>query len=246
MSDELKPCPFCGGLAEIVEIDEGENAGGSCVCCTTCLASSKVEFGFKENFISNWNRRVQTIAPDAVARLWHAARLGLDMARANDLTNTAEMIMEAMNAVECPCKGSDEMCPCQNRRPAPDAVAPLVEAALRELVDELRLIGCHANGDARCTCGIGQDAADTITAQAEENRRLREALRPFAKAGELFPEAPGSVEFDQAIYKPAAGEEWLAAKAAAAAAPAENGRQRDAFLRLVSEAPVLSSSGGKA
>ena len=129
MSDELKPCPFCGGMAEIVEIDEGENAGGSCVCCTTCLASSKVEFGFKENFISNWNRRVQTLAPDAVARLWHAARLGLDMARANDLTKTAETIMEAMNAVECTCNGSDEMCPCQNRRPAPDAVARLVEAA---------------------------------------------------------------------------------------------------------------------
>lgn len=73
MSDELKPCPFCGGLAEIVEIDEGENAGGSCVCCSTCLASSNVEFGFKENFISNWNRRVQTLAPDAVARLIEAA-----------------------------------------------------------------------------------------------------------------------------------------------------------------------------
>ncbi len=74
MSDELKPCPFCGGMAEIVEIDEGENAGGSCVCCTTCLASSKVEFGFKENFISNWNRRVQTLAPDAVARLVEAVQ----------------------------------------------------------------------------------------------------------------------------------------------------------------------------
>ena len=64
----------------------------------------------------------------------------------------------------------------------------------------------------------------------------------------------------------AAGEEWLSAeeaKAAAAAAAeeaawpaveakaawpaaAENGRQRDAFLRLVSEAPVLSFIGGKA
>ena len=73
MSDELKPCPLCGGLAEIVEIDEGENAGGSCVCCTTCLASSNVDFGFKENFISNWNRRVQTLAPDAVSRLVGAA-----------------------------------------------------------------------------------------------------------------------------------------------------------------------------
>ena len=69
MSDELKPCPFCGGMAEIVEIDEGENAGGSCVCCTKCLASSNVEFGFKENFFSNWNRRVQTPVSDAVARL---------------------------------------------------------------------------------------------------------------------------------------------------------------------------------
>ena len=38
----------------------------------------------------------------------------------------------------------------------------------RELVDELRLIGCHANGDARCTCGIGQEAADTITALAHQ------------------------------------------------------------------------------
>ena len=149
MSDELKPCPFCGGMAEIVEIDEGENAGGSCVCCTTCLASSKVEFGFKENFISNWNRRVQTLAPDAVARLWHAARLGLDMARANDLTKTAETIMEAMNAVECPCKGSDEMCPCQNRRPAPDAVARLVEA-VQFARNRLEVIASDAwNGDAR-------------------------------------------------------------------------------------------------
>ena len=146
---ELKPCPFCGGMAEIVEIDEGENAGGSCVCCTTCLASSNVEFGFKENFISNWNRRVQTLAPDAVARLWHAARLGLDMARANDLTKTAETIMEAMNAVECPCKGSDEMCPCQNRRPAPDAVARLVEA-VQFARNRLEVIASDAwNGNAR-------------------------------------------------------------------------------------------------
>lgn len=46
----------------------------------------------------------------------------------------------------------------------------------RELVDELRLIGCHANGDARCTCGIGQDAADTITALSERCSALEEAL----------------------------------------------------------------------
>jgi Lar family restriction alleviation protein len=56
-SPDLLPCPFCGGKAEIVEIEEGENAGGSCVCCSRCMASGNVEFGFKENFVSNWNRR---------------------------------------------------------------------------------------------------------------------------------------------------------------------------------------------
>ena len=56
----------------------------------------------------------------------------------------------------------------------------------RELVDELRLIGCHANGDARCTCVIGQEAADALEAQAEENRRLREAMALLTvRAGSL-------------------------------------------------------------
>lgn len=73
--DGILPCPFCGSPAEITEIDEGENAGGSCVCCTKCLASGNVEFGFKENFVSIWNRRVQAPAPapDAVARLVETA-----------------------------------------------------------------------------------------------------------------------------------------------------------------------------
>lgn len=55
--DVLSPCPFCGAPAEIVHIDGGELAGGSCVTCTKCLACSNVEFEFKENFVSNWNRR---------------------------------------------------------------------------------------------------------------------------------------------------------------------------------------------
>jgi len=63
----LAPCPFCGGVAEIVHIEEGENAGGSCVCCTQCLASGNVEFEFKENFVSNWNRRapLSAVGPKA-------------------------------------------------------------------------------------------------------------------------------------------------------------------------------------
>lgn len=55
----LLPCPFCGNAAQIVNIEEGENAGGSCVECTHCQASSNVEFEFKENFVNNWNRRVR-------------------------------------------------------------------------------------------------------------------------------------------------------------------------------------------
>ena len=54
---ELKPCPFCGGEAEIIHLDDDDNAGGSCVCCTKCQASGNVEFGRKENFVENWNRR---------------------------------------------------------------------------------------------------------------------------------------------------------------------------------------------
>lgn len=64
MAEELLPCPFCGGTAEIIDIEEGENAGGSCVSCTRCLASSNVEFEFKENYVSNWNRRFAHPVPE--------------------------------------------------------------------------------------------------------------------------------------------------------------------------------------
>lgn len=68
MNDELRPCPFCGGDAEIIEIDDGENAGGSCVQCKQCLASGNVEFDRKENFVANWNRRAAVNAlPELLA-----------------------------------------------------------------------------------------------------------------------------------------------------------------------------------
>ena len=61
LTPKLKPCPFCGGKAERIDIDEGENEGGSCICCTKCMASGNVEFEFKENFVDNWNRRVDPL-----------------------------------------------------------------------------------------------------------------------------------------------------------------------------------------
>jgi Lar family restriction alleviation protein len=63
----LKRCPFCGGKAERIDIEDGENAGGSCIVCTQCNTSSNVEFEFKENFVSNWNRRVSPTADAELA-----------------------------------------------------------------------------------------------------------------------------------------------------------------------------------
>lgn len=70
--EALKPCPFCGGPAEVIHLEGGENDGGSCVSCTSCFASSPVEFGFKENFVDNWNRRSDHSPAllEALKRLW--------------------------------------------------------------------------------------------------------------------------------------------------------------------------------
>ncbi|MBS1180427.1 MAG: hypothetical protein H6Q99_307 [Proteobacteria bacterium] len=57
MADKILPCPFCGGLAEQIELTDEENAGGSVICCTKCHASSSVHFGRKENLVSIWNER---------------------------------------------------------------------------------------------------------------------------------------------------------------------------------------------
>lgn len=50
--------------------------------------------------------------------------------------------------------------------------------------------------------------AAEITRLRAEVERKDAALKPFAKAGELFPGAVGTVEFDQCIYAPAAGPEY--------------------------------------
>lgn len=58
----LLPCPFCGGEAERFTIeDESDpaNFGGDVIQCKSCLASSRVEFGRKENLVSAWNKRAR-------------------------------------------------------------------------------------------------------------------------------------------------------------------------------------------
>lgn len=69
---ELLPCPFCGGEPERIDFGPGdaENEGGSCIACKQCQSSGPVEFGRKENFISNWNRRAALSQQRAVAEEW--------------------------------------------------------------------------------------------------------------------------------------------------------------------------------
>lgn len=59
----LKPCPFCGGRAERVTLEDEENFGGDVICCTQCQASSHVEFGRKENLVDRWNTRILSAIP---------------------------------------------------------------------------------------------------------------------------------------------------------------------------------------
>lgn len=69
MSKILLPCPFCGGNAKRIDIEdtEDENFGGSYVCCTKCQSSTNIEFGRKENFINKWNTRKYKNVADELA-----------------------------------------------------------------------------------------------------------------------------------------------------------------------------------
>ena len=62
MNEELKPCPFCGGEAEVFDLQH-ENAGTYwIVCCkgssTNCAYEGHFDKPTREEAISAWNRRV--------------------------------------------------------------------------------------------------------------------------------------------------------------------------------------------
>jgi len=50
MSEELKPCPFCGGHAEHIYYD------GSSVICASCDVQTQV-FATEQEAIEAWNQR---------------------------------------------------------------------------------------------------------------------------------------------------------------------------------------------
>ena len=64
-SDRLKPCPFCGGAAEMgcVRSESGEepNEGGYFIACLACDASTGLRFACGDDpkplLIEQWNRR---------------------------------------------------------------------------------------------------------------------------------------------------------------------------------------------
>lgn len=60
VTQELLPCPFCGGKAERLTLPEDSfgNGGGDVITCSRCQASSHVEFGRKENLVDRWNTRL--------------------------------------------------------------------------------------------------------------------------------------------------------------------------------------------
>lgn len=74
----LKPCPFCGGAAQIVAVEEPSNQGGFVVACDDCQCSTRVWFPVKDSvdrvLREAWNRRAALSRPQAPA---HWLPLGL-------------------------------------------------------------------------------------------------------------------------------------------------------------------------
>ena len=67
MSDELKPCPFCGGEADVVFPEFEDNNHGT-VMCMTCFATSPDKENWKEA-VTAWNTRTDAIAPQQAAEV---------------------------------------------------------------------------------------------------------------------------------------------------------------------------------
>lgn len=63
ISRELLPCPFCGGEAKRLELEDGVNFGGSVIACCKCDACTRVYFGEKEGLVQSWNTRSALAAP---------------------------------------------------------------------------------------------------------------------------------------------------------------------------------------
>lgn len=59
-SDDLLPCPFCGGEAKKITL-RSENSSKECVRCTECNTQTAWSFGIgnDDHLAGIWNRRVK-------------------------------------------------------------------------------------------------------------------------------------------------------------------------------------------
>lgn len=60
MSEELKPCPFCGGKAELYEDHYQYTDHSAWIRCTNCFIHTQTLFG-KNEVIQQWNTRVEKV-----------------------------------------------------------------------------------------------------------------------------------------------------------------------------------------
>ena len=85
----LLSCPFCGGRAERIDLDDDEtdpNYGGSFIHCPACLASSKLIFGEKVGLEEAWNKRFASSAKgEADELLAQLAKIFEDEAEYRDM-----------------------------------------------------------------------------------------------------------------------------------------------------------------
>ncbi|EIC4423042.1 Lar family restriction alleviation protein, partial [Salmonella enterica subsp. enterica serovar Cerro] len=112
----LLPCPFCGGKARqlTIEQDNDPHFGGDVITCTECGVSSHVEFGFKENLKSTWNSRAamfrdlsQPVDPQISEYEKIMLRAGWVMV---PVEPTDEMIAAAMNCEDVLFNSDESFC----------------------------------------------------------------------------------------------------------------------------------------
>lgn len=75
MTDQLNPCPFCGGKAKRMTLQDENNFGGDVIACAKCGARSRVVFGEKEGLVDAWNRRASTVVAERTDAVMLAAAL---------------------------------------------------------------------------------------------------------------------------------------------------------------------------
>lgn len=65
MTDDLKPCPCCGGKAERIELQDKENFDGHVIECQKCGLSTRIYFGEKDGLEESWQCR-NGYTPDSI------------------------------------------------------------------------------------------------------------------------------------------------------------------------------------